>query len=106
VPPKAGEPVHVGEGEAVLVDELGAAPILLQMSDGSAPARAVLLDLGGRLNKSAERAWGRFLFAPGQAIELVAELIVCEFKVNPQAGEQMLDFVKRRVEELESEPPD
>jgi hypothetical protein len=63
--------VDIGAGEAVLVDELGAVPILTS----PAAQDAVLLDLGGKLNAREERWQGRFLFDPDQAAELVAELL-------------------------------
>jgi hypothetical protein len=63
--------VDIGAGEAVLVDELGAHPLLTS----PAAEDAVMLDLGGKLNRRDERWSGRMLMSPGQAAELVAELI-------------------------------
>lgn len=63
--------VEIGAGEAVIVDALAAHPLLTS----PAAEDAVMVDLGGTLNRSDERWEGRLLLAPGQAAELVAELM-------------------------------
>lgn len=63
------------EGEACLVDELGAVAMLtVPAHRGTTPQVGVRLDLGGKLNKLPDRYHGRFLLSFGQAAELMAEL--------------------------------
>jgi hypothetical protein len=89
--------VDIGAGEAVLVDELGAHPLL------TAPAAedAVLLDLGGSLNRTDQRWEGRFLMAPGHAAELVAELMTsgAAFSSWDQFAREVAEHVARLARE-------
>lgn len=64
--------VPLPPGEAVLVDELGSVVI----ETLPAAERAVVLELGGELTRSGgERFSGKFLMAPGQVGELIADLV-------------------------------
>lgn len=65
------ERVNLGEGEAILLDALGARAIKLSPSGEV----ALMLDLEGRLNKRPDRDVARYLLPPGAAAELVAALI-------------------------------
>jgi len=70
----AGFPVGdlINEQTPCLVDRLGAKAILALNSEGTQDA--VLLDIGGKLNKLSERIEVRFLFAPAIVDELIEEL--------------------------------
>lgn len=64
--------IKMDTGDAVLVDALGAKVIRTE----PAGEIAVMLDLEGTLNKLDIRDAHRYLFAAGQAAELIAELVV------------------------------
>lgn len=72
MPSESPQHVELGKGGAVIVDELGAVPILTQPSN----EEALLIELGGRLNKMQERRKQKYLLSPGQAAELIANIIV------------------------------
>lgn len=65
----ADDIVQFGAG-SILLDRLGSAAAV------TAPAgeQAIVLDIGGRLNKQTEYVEHRFLMRPEQAAELVADL--------------------------------
>lgn len=64
--------IALGPGEAVILDMLGAEAIETQ----PAGETAILLELGGRLNKSADRWRGKFLMSAPQSAELIATIVV------------------------------
>lgn len=70
----AGKPVGAPfNGQSpCLVDKLGAKAILALNGDGT--QEAVMLDMGGKLNRLDEYIEVRFLFAPGIVDELIEEL--------------------------------
>ena len=71
--PLSGQDFDQVNGEhPILVDVLGAVAIAAL---GEGVERGVMLDIGGKLNKRTERAEVRFLLAPGQVDELIAELV-------------------------------
>lgn len=57
---------------AVIVDSIGAVGMIL----APGKQRALYLEVAGRLNKRQERDEGAMLLAPGQAAELVADVVV------------------------------
>jgi hypothetical protein len=57
-------------GKAILLDRLGSA----RAATKPAGELAIILDIGGRLNKQTEHVEHRFLMRPEQAAELVADL--------------------------------
>lgn len=63
--------VNLAEGEAILLDSLGARAIRLQPSG----TVALMLDIEGRLNKTEARDVVRYLLSPGAAAELMAALV-------------------------------
>lgn len=67
-----GRMVPIPRGGAVLIDALGA--VAIEARPSGEPA--VLIELGGRLNKTDERWSGQFLFSVGQAAELLANVAV------------------------------
>lgn len=87
----------MGEGYACLVDEVGAvgflsSPTVRQVK----PETGIRLDLGGKLNKLPDRYFGRFLLSPGQAGELVAELIVAAESLG--ARDVLMDELRAAIE--------
>lgn len=76
---------QIPPGGAVIVDRLGSRAFL------SLPSRefGVFLDLGGRLNKQTEDRETRYLFAPGQVSELIADLVTA-CAVLPQSERQTM----------------
>lgn len=66
------EVVKIPEGGAVIVGQLGSKAIITSPSAQD----AVVLELGGTLNKSGEPWSGMFLISPEQTVELVADLIL------------------------------
>lgn len=89
--------VDIGAGEAVLVDALAAHPLLTSPSAED----AVLLDLGGKLNRMDERWEGRLLLSPDQAAELVAEIMAsgAAFSSWDQFAHLIAEHVARQVQE-------
>lgn len=77
-PPAAGERVRIPAGGAILLDKLGAVAIRTEPDD----EHALLIELGGRLNKSDVRRTEAYLLAPGQAAELVAAVVVAVQTLN------------------------
>lgn len=110
--PKSEERVNLGEGEAILLDALGARVIWLQPSDEV----ALMLDLEGRLNKSPERDVARYLMTVDQAAELVAALVVAthrtmqgDMPLGQKFGEQFEQALRReqlRLADNEEETDD
>lgn len=85
---KDGDVIPLGKDGAVLVDESGAVAIEVTPTGGGDQQTAILLELGGKLNKSDDRWKGRFLLAVGQVAELMADLAVAA----KNSGDQ--DFVR------------
>jgi hypothetical protein len=71
----AEQVIQLDTGDAMLLDALGAQAVALRLGDGE-PEIGICLDLEGRLNKLQIRDAHRYLLAPGQAAELIAELVV------------------------------
>lgn len=68
----------------ILLDTLNAEAVALRPSG----EQAVVLELGGRVNKSERRLQLRFGISPGQAGELIAALVVAAQRADPEtAGE-------------------
>lgn len=65
------EPIDLPAGAGIIVDRLGSVAVI------TAPAAeaAIVLDLGGRLNKQEDDVEHRYLFAPGQVTELIVDLV-------------------------------
>jgi hypothetical protein len=82
---------------AILLDKLGSELAV------TAPAGelAIVLDLGGRLNKQTEEAERRFLMRPEQAAELLADLSLTLGRVpgHRQMIEQAFEREKQRRSE-------
>jgi hypothetical protein len=84
--------VAIPEGEAVIVEELGA----VGLETLPAAERGVLLELGGHMNKSPDSGWsGKFLFAPGQAAELCAELSMAGQAADPNFMKELEHHLSR-----------
>lgn len=82
--------VPLPPGEAVLVDELGSVVI----ETLPAAEKALLLELGGELVRSdGERFTGKFLFAPGQVGELIADLV----STMAASGEEVMPLLKAEL---------
>lgn len=71
-PPAPGELVNFPPGGAVLLDRLGAVAIRTE----PAGELAILLELGGRLNKQADRQTVAYLLRASQAAEVLAAIAV------------------------------
>jgi hypothetical protein len=77
--PNHGPGQHLDPGhqrlnrDAVLLDELGASAVAI---DGQEETPALVVDLGGRLNKTDARVTHRYLMPVGMAAELVANVVV------------------------------
>lgn len=87
---------RIGAGEAVLLDELGAAAIETR----PAGELAVILDVGGKLNRRHERVSARYLMRIGQAAELVADIVVAAYRGGPAAAavfDREVDAAKDRL---------
>lgn len=94
------ERVNLGEGEAILLDALGARAIR------ATPTGQVglMLDLEGRLNKRPERDVARYLLTAGQAAELVASLIAASqraAKETPAGVDFTVEFERALAREQE-----
>lgn len=88
--------VPLPEGGAVLIDQIGAVAIETQ----PAGEEAVVIDLGGTLNKTDERWKGKFLASPGQAGELVATLVYAVYNASDRAREIFGEEMTREQERL------
>jgi hypothetical protein len=100
-----GEFFELKKGEGVLVDELGSEAVSLSPGDRA----AVLLELGGRLNKSPRRWKGKFLMNAGQAAELIADITLSAARASPdwkREFEQALDREQKRRLAIEGEHGD
>lgn len=90
------EEIRLPPGSAILLDALGGVAILtLPKSE-----RAILLDLGGRLNRTEHTAEYRYLLRPEQAAELIAELMTLVIDCAP-AGmntEQAREWMTTEIE--------
>jgi hypothetical protein len=74
---------RVPAGSAVLVDELGS----VALETLPAAERGVLLELGGRVNRSEERWSGKFLMSWQQAMELCSDVLTSSFRAaGPDSG--------------------
>jgi hypothetical protein len=65
--------------DAVLLDELGCVAILTVPAEET----AVVMDLGGRLNRAHSRVVHRYAMSPAQAAELVVELLEAGQSADP-----------------------
>lgn len=80
---------------SILLDRLGAAPAaVLPHAEGEPVAGGLVLDLGGRINKSDDREEHRYLLTALQAAELVAELSTAGYTV---AGDVFHDEFSARL---------
>jgi hypothetical protein len=94
------ERVNLGEGEAILLDALGARAIRVTPSGEV----ALMLDLEGRLNKRPDRDIARYLLAPGHAAELVASLVAAvqrAAKESPEGVDFAVEFERALAREQE-----
>jgi hypothetical protein len=73
--------------DAVILDELGCKAILTEPSN----ELAVVLDLGGRLNRTPARVEHRYIMSAGQAAELIADLTIGARAVGGPAWLEELD---------------
>jgi hypothetical protein len=88
-----GERVDLPPGGAVLVDKLGA----LAIETEPAGELAILLELGGRLNKLDERSMVAYLMAAGTVAELVANVIVAVQRLGPGKGDKFRDELEEAI---------
>lgn len=98
-PPRAGETILLPPGSAVLLDKLGAVAIHVE-PEGEV---ALLVELGGRLNKTDVSGTTAFLMRVGQAAELIANIVVAVHAGDPDAqsfGDQIKAAVKAEQERL------
>lgn len=90
----AAEVVLLPGGAGVILDELGAKALMSRPTHGGPHEPAVLLELGGRINKTGKRYHPQqFLMSPGQAAELVAEIAGAATNFDePVAREFIIQF--------------
>lgn len=69
--PKPLQRITIPEGGAVLVDAIGSMAIQTEPKG----EYGIVLDLEGKFNKQDRRGEQRYLFAPGQVSELMADLL-------------------------------
>lgn len=82
-----------GDEDVVIVEKLGTAAIRTQPHN----ELAVVMDVGGRLNKQNERRERRFIMSPEIAAELVADIVVSATEFPEFAAE--LDIAIQRERE-------
>lgn len=87
---QVGDELRLDAGDAILLDRLGAAPIETR-PEGTL---AIVLDVGGRLNKRTDDVENRYLMRPGQAVELVTELVTALIRAG--VGTDDLDAAMER----------
>lgn len=86
---------------SILLDRLGAAPAaVLPHAEGEPVVGGLVLDLGGRVNKSTDREERRYLLTALQAAELVAELATAGHRV---AGDAFYEEFSARLRALSGE---
>jgi hypothetical protein len=86
--------------DAVLLDELGCKPIRVSSRNADDGTHAVILDLGGRLNKTDVRVTHRYLLSVPQMAELLANAVVAAQTADPEFGvelEQAIAREQRRI---------
>jgi hypothetical protein len=90
------EMVGLPEGAAVLLDKLGVLPI------ETTPHRqkALLMELGGRLNKTSTDWIGQFLLAPKQGAELIANIVVAARTCGPEYAADIETELRREQERV------
>lgn len=77
------EHINLGAGDAILLDALGARAIRVSPSNEV----GLMLDLEGRLSKTKDRYFGRYLLSAGQAAELVASLVAAVQRTTQESPE-------------------
>ena len=88
--------VPLGEGGAVIIDELGSEAIETR----PAGELAVVLELGGKINKRDERWNGKFLFSIGQAAEMLASVVVAVTRTGSDAARLFDEALEREQDRL------
>jgi hypothetical protein len=86
--------------DAVLLDELGLKPIRVSARNAGDGAHAVILDLGGRLNKTDARVTHRYLLSVPQTAELIANAVVAAQTADPEFAaelEQAIAVEQQRI---------
>lgn len=99
-----GTRVDLAAGEGVLLEALGA----LAVRTEPAGELALVVDLAGKLNKRPDRVHTRYLMAPGQAGELIAEILVAAQALGDAAFAVSMEAAlarKQRELGLRPEPP-
>jgi hypothetical protein len=94
----ADDLVQFPAGKAILLDRLGSVLAAAKPSG----ELAIVLDIGGRLNKQTDDAEHRFLMRPEQAAELVADLTLTLSRV-PGSPKMIDEAIEREKDRRASE---
>lgn len=100
-PPATGERITIPAGGAVLLDKLGAVAIRTEPAD----ELALLLELGGRLNKfdTSIRSTKAYLMGAGHAAELIAAIVVAVQRLREAGDDEALEFARELDEAVKRE---
>jgi len=92
---------HVDAAGAILLDAHGVEPIMLMGESGAGPA--VVMELGGRINKTDERATHMYLASGAQVGELIARMVAAGRRVEPKLREEIEAAYTAEIERLHAE---